>query len=116
MNRSAAAVVEIPVEVARSGRRVDRLRRRLAASGATTEEAVVLDLLDDDLEQARGAVDVISEYITRVETALREGRATRRDLVALALTGDPPGQADHLHGALASLRRRLARVAARLAV
>jgi hypothetical protein len=116
VNRSAAVVVEVPVDVARSGRRLDRLRRRLATSGATTEEAVVLDLLDDDLEQARAAVEAISEYVSRVETTLCDGRATRPDLVALALAGDLPGQADYLHGALASLRRRLARVAARLPV
>jgi hypothetical protein len=116
VNRSAAVVVEVPVETVRDGRRLDPLRRRLAANGATAEEAVVLDLLDDDLEEARGVLDAISEYVAGVEAALRDGRATRRDLVALALAGDLPGQADDLYGALASLRRRLARVAARLAI
>jgi hypothetical protein len=116
VSRSAAVVLDVPVEVARGGRRLDRLRRRLAASGATCEEAVVMDLLDDDLEEARSAVDLISEYIGRVEAALRDGRAARRELVALALSDDPAGEADRLHGSLASLRRRLARVASRLSV
>ncbi len=113
MKRSAVAVAQVGTEVAREP--MDRLRRRLAAGGAAAEEAAWMDFLEDDLEEAKVVLEAVSRYVASVAGALRDGRAARRELLALALSGDAPAaEAEHLHRTLASIRRRLARIAARL--
>jgi len=91
---------------------VDALRRRLA--GTTAREHVVLDFLEDDLRESRAALAAVAEYLTSVEGALADELPTPERLQALARAVDPVAQVDYLQTVLASARRRLAQVAARM--
>ncbi len=92
---------------------VEALRRRLA--GTTAREHVVLDFLEDDLRESRAALAAVSEYLSSVEGALAEDLPSPERLVALARAVDPLAQLDYLQTVLASVRRRLSQVAARMA-
>lgn len=91
---------------------VEALRRRLA--GTTAREHVVLDFLEDDLRESRAALAAAAEYLARVEGALAEEVPSPERLLALARSVDPAAQVDYLQTVLASVRRRLAQVAARM--
>jgi hypothetical protein len=86
----------------------------VAAAGGTTREAVLLDLLEDDLLVAEGALGALAEHLGRMARAVREGRAARRELDALAHASAPDARVDDLADSIAALRRRLAQLAARL--
>ena len=90
---------------------VEALRQRLA--GTTAREHVVLDFLEDDLRETRAALAAVVGYLAEVEGALaREPTADR--LLGLARAVEPVSQVDVLQNALASVRRRLSQVAARM--
>ena len=126
MNRARAAVVatvreaseEPSCENARparplgAARAVEALRQRLA--GTTAREHVVLDFLEDDLREARGAVGAVAAYLANVEGALADEATSSERLLALARSTGPAAQVDYLQSVLASVRRRLAQVAARM--
>jgi len=91
---------------------VEALRQRLA--GTTAREHVVLDFLEDDLREARGAVGAVAAYLANVEGALADEATSSERLLALARSTGPAAQVDYLQSVLASVRRRLAQVAARM--
>ena len=111
----AAAVAALPAG-GRAGSApadaVDALRRRLA--GSTAREHVVLDFLSDDLREAREALGALHGYLGRIEAVLGDAGVTQSKLLALALGGGPSEQLEYLGELLASVRRRLAQVAARM--
>lgn len=90
---------------------VDALRRRL---GSTAREHVVLDFLEDDLREARAALAGVAAWVANVEGALAEGSSTQDRILSLALGGRPGERIEELSHAIASVRRRLAQVAARM--
>ncbi len=115
MKRLAVAVAEVPMDLPLATTQdLDGLRRRLAGAGASAQEAVLVDFLEDDLREAEGALGIVTDYVGSIENALRDPRAGRRDLLALALGGGPVEQIEYLSTTLASLRRRLAQIAVRL--
>jgi hypothetical protein len=91
---------------------VETLRRRLA--GTTAREHVVLDFLADDLREARSSLGVLQGYLGRIESALGAADVSQQQLLSLALGGGPAEQLDYLAEVLASVRRRMAQVAARM--
>ncbi len=91
----------------------ERLRRRLAMCGGGPDDALSLDLLEDDLHEAECALAALGSYLSRVRRAVQDGRAGGRDLVALALAGDG-GRVETLESSLAALRRRVGRLGRRL--
>jgi hypothetical protein len=91
---------------------VDALRHRLA--GSTAREHVVLDFLSDDLREVRDAMGAVAAYVDAVEKTLSDGRTSQERLMALALGGGPIDEIEYLSTVLASVRRRLAQVAARM--
>jgi len=95
-----------------AARAVEALRQRLA--GTTAREHVVLDFLEDDLREARGAVGAVAAYLANVEGALADEATSSERLLALARSTGPAAQVDYLQSVLASVRRRLAQVAARM--
>jgi hypothetical protein len=105
---AAAPPVDRPADVAA----VDALRRRLASG--TARDHVVLDFLEDDLREARTALAGVASWLANVEIALGEGSPSKYQILALALGGKPTDRIDELTSALASVRRRLAQVAARM--
>lgn len=107
--RLALATVEAPP---RPEDAVDALRHRLA--GSTAREHVVLDFLSDDLREAREAMGAVAAYVEAVEKTLSDGRTSQDRLMALALGGGPIDEIEYLSTVLASVRRRLAQVAARM--
>ncbi len=113
MRRRTALAVAAPVERAPEAEgAVESLRRRLA--GSTAREHVVLDFLEDDLREARGALSAVAAYLANVEAALGDGTPTAQRLVSLVLGGGPGDRIEDLSSAIASVRRRLAQVAARM--
>jgi endo-alpha-1,4-polygalactosaminidase (GH114 family) len=113
MKTIAAAVATVTAGApARREDAVDALRQRLA--GSTAREHVVLDFLSDDLREARDAMDAVAAYVEAVEKTLADGRTSQDRLMALALGGGPIHQIEYLSTVLASVRRRLAQVAARM--
>jgi len=111
--RQAVAWADAPFELPRATREdLAALRRRIA--GATAAEAVILDFLEDDLREAEGALGEVTDYLGAVEEALRDPRAGRRDLLALAAGRGPVERIEYLAAMLESLRRRLGQVALRL--
>jgi hypothetical protein len=118
MNRKASvAVREVvvpsaapPAAPAEEGA-VDALRRRL---GSTAREHVVLDFLEDDLREARAALAGVAAWVANVEGALAEGAPSQQRILSLALGGRPGERIEELSQAIASVRRRLAQVAARM--
>jgi hypothetical protein len=93
------------------GGAVEALRQRLA--GTTAREHVVLDFLEDDLRETRAALAAVAGYLDEVEGALAREPAADR-LLDLARAVEPASQVDYLQNALASVRRRLSQVAARM--
>jgi hypothetical protein len=91
---------------------VDALRRRLASG--TAREHVVLDFLEDDLREARTALAGVAAWIASVEGALADGEPSQHRFLSLALGGRPGERIEELSSAVASVRRRLAQVAARM--
>ncbi len=91
---------------------IDALRQRLAGSAA--RDHVVLDFLEDDLREARGALAAVAAYVANVEAALSAGDAPQERMLSLALGGGPVDRLEYLATVLASVRRRLAQVAARM--
>ncbi len=91
---------------------VEALRRRLA--DPTAREHVVLDFLADDLREVRGALAAVAAYVANVEAALSDGAPSQHRLLSLALGGKPGDRIEELSSAIASVRRRLAQVAARM--
>lgn len=89
---------------------VDALRRRLASG--TAREHVVLDFLEDDLREARAALAGVAAWLANVEGALAEGAQER--ILSVALGGGPAERIEELSTAVASVRRRLVQVAARM--
>jgi hypothetical protein len=122
MSRKAAAVVAPSVAPARApapapapaadAGAVDALRRRLASG--TAREHVVLDFLEDDLREARAALAGVAAWLANVEGALAEGAPSQQRILSVALAGRTGERLDELASAIASVRRRLAQVAARM--
>ncbi len=111
MRRTTALAVATPAGREPAGP-VESLRRRLA--GSTAREHVVLDFLEDDLREARAALSAVAAYLANVDAALGDGAPTAHRLVSLALGGGPGDRIEDLSSAVASVRRRLAQVAARM--
>jgi hypothetical protein len=110
--RQALAWAEAPFELPRATPAdLAALRRRLVGGA---QEAVALDFLEDDLHEAEVALGAVTEYLGAVEEALRDSRAGKRDLLALAIGGAPLEKIEYLSAMVASVRRRLAQVASRL--
>ena len=91
---------------------VEALRARLA--GSTAREHVVLDFLEDDLREVRAALAAVVAYVANVEAALADGEPSQQRLLSVALGGKPGDRIEELAAAIASVRRRLAQVAARM--
>jgi hypothetical protein len=104
--KRVAAPAPVPVDA------VEALRRRLA--GQTAREHVVLDFLSDDLREAKGALAILTGYLGRIEGTVADPGVTQQKLLSLAISGGPIDQLDYLAEVLASLRRRLGQVAARM--
>ncbi len=109
MKRTAVAVALAPAHATTA---VDSLRRRLA--GSTAREHVVLDFLEDDLREARGALAGVTDFLDQVDAALREEAPSPERLAALAGAIGPAERIDYLQTVLVSVRRRLSQVAARM--
>jgi hypothetical protein len=115
MKTAALAFADVPFDLPRAtAADLDVLRHRLAAAGASAQEAILVDFLEDDLHEAEAALAAVTDYLAGIESALRDGRAGRRDLVALAKGAAPSEELEYLQTTLGSLRRRLTQVAARL--
>jgi len=113
MKRTSTATILAPTRTtAADAGAVEALRRRLA--GSTAREHVVLDFLEDDLRETRAALAAVTAYLDDVEGALARETPTADRLTALARAVDPAAQVDALQEALASVRRRLSQVAARM--
>ena len=116
--KSAVAVVEAEIASPAAPPRdpdagaVEALRRRLASG--TAREHVVLDFLEDDLREARAALAGIAAWIATVDGALAEPTPSQDQILSLALGGRPGAGLDELGTALASVRKRLAQIAARM--
>jgi hypothetical protein len=91
---------------------VEALRSRLA--GPTAREHVVLDFLEEDLREVRGALAAVAAYVANVEAALADGDPSQQRILGLALGGKPGDRIEELSQAVASVRRRLAQVAVRM--
>ena len=111
MKRVAVALAEDRAEGARD---LAGLRRRLARAGGGSQEAVLLDFLEDDLAESRRSLAEVREYLSRVEGALRDPRAARHRLLALARYFPAAQELEYLEATLGRLRRRLAQVSERL--
>lgn len=114
MKRTSTAEILAPTRttVAADTGAVEALRRRLA--GTTAREHVVLDFLEDDLRETRAALAAVAAYLDEVEGALGRETPTQERLLELARAVEPAAQVDALQEALASARRRLSQVAARM--
>ncbi|MGC3997249.1 MAG: hypothetical protein QM767_06955 [Anaeromyxobacter sp.] len=116
MSRTRTAFARIalaPATPAPSGPgAVDQLRERLA--GSTAREHVVLDFLEDDLREARAALAAVAAYVANVEAALADASPSQQRLLSLVTGGGPSERVEYLQTVLASARRRLAQVAARM--
>ena len=114
MKRTSTATILAPAGTTTSvdAGAVEALRRRLA--GSTAREHVVLDFLEDDLRETRAALGALAAYLDDVEGALSRETPTADRLAGLARALDPTQQVESLQDALASVRRRLAQVAARM--
>jgi hypothetical protein len=91
---------------------VEALRQRLAAG--TAREHVVLDFLEDDLREARAALAGVAAFLANVEGALGDETPSPERLSSLARSVDPAERVEYLQSVLASMRRRLWQVAARM--
>jgi hypothetical protein len=111
VKRAAVALAEAP---SCGVGELDGLRRRLAGAGTASQGAVLLDFLEDELREARGALGAIDGYVASVGAALADPKAGRRQLLALASTGRPAQEVAYLEATLGRLRRRLAQLSGRL--
>jgi hypothetical protein len=109
---ATAATLTIAPAAAPAPGGVEALRRRLA--GSTAREHVVLDFLEDDLRESRAALAAVDTFLSDVEAALGAEAPAPERLLALARAVDPAAQVDYLQTVLASVRRRLSQVAARM--
>jgi hypothetical protein len=91
---------------------VEALRQRLGSG--TAREHVVLDFLEDDLREARSALAGVAAWISNVERALADTAPSQQHILSAARGGAPGERIDALSQAVASVRRRLAQVAARM--
>lgn len=89
---------------------VEAMRRRLYRRSS---DRVLCDFLEDDLAQARAALDEISAYLDGAVEALREGALQPEQILDRADDPAPVAALDELGITLASLRKRLALVAGR---
>ncbi len=112
MKRTTAAVRSATATEAVDEGAVEALRSRLA--GPTAREHVVLDFLADDLSEVRTALAAVAAYVANVEAALADGEPSQARILSLALGGKPGDRIEELASAVASVRRRLAQVAARM--
>lgn len=76
-------------------------------------ERAALELVEADLRAVRAALVAVATYVADVEAALSEAAPTPERLEGLALGDGADEPLDELSTVLWSLRRRLARVAAR---
>ncbi len=106
------AVAPVPAPAAHPATAVEALRQRLASGSA--REHVVLDFLEDDLREARGALAAVAAFFANVEGALGADEPSRERLLSLAAGTGPAERIEYLSQVLASARRRLAQVAARM--
>ena len=108
MTRTAVAfprVAEAPAPA--SVTELRPLRRRLLLAGA---DPVMLDFVEDDLAEARGAIAALADRLNSVEVALRSSQTRGADLLALS-RADCEEELGGLEVSLANLRRRLAQLA-----
>ncbi len=111
--RQVVAWARAPVELPRATHAdLASLRRRLLA--ATTQDAVAVDALEDDLREAEAALGAVTDWLGAVEEGLRDPRVGKRDLLAMALGGSPVERIEYLGSTVQAIRRRLAQVSARL--
>jgi hypothetical protein len=92
------------------GEAIDGLRRRLFRRSS---DRVLCDFLEDDLVQAREALEGIGAYLDDLVETLGEGDGAPEQLFEKADDPAPIDQIDQLQIILSSLRRRLALVAGR---
>jgi hypothetical protein len=88
------------------------LRRRV--TGLTTREAVLADLLEDDLREAQGALSDVAAWLAGADRALSDPRCGKGDLLALAGGDGPLERLAYLETTVCWLRRRLGQLAVRL--
>ena len=108
----------------RSGRRLrarDRLMDRatreypknMALAGVRDVETLML-FIDDDLRETALALSQIEQYLVRTLALLERPAVDRADVKALASDQEVLDQLDVLNETLESMRRRMAKLAARL--
>jgi hypothetical protein len=90
--------------------RLDALRRR---AGATAREAVLTDLLEDDLREAQDALADVAAWLQAASRSLADPRCGRMDLVALARAEGAQDRLAYLETTLGWVRRRAGQLAAR---
>ena len=74
----------------------------------------MLDFLEDDLRESRAALAAVDAFLSNVEATLGSEAPSPEQLLDLARAVDPAAQVDYLQTVLASVRRRLSQVAARM--
>lgn len=112
-SRSSVALAEVPFDLPIATHAdLEQLRRRLVRPAS--HDAVEVDFLEDDLRQAEAALGAVTEWLGAVEQALRDPRARRRDLLALAGRAGPAAPVEALTAGAEAIQRRLCQVAARL--
>jgi hypothetical protein len=80
---------------------------------ARARERIVLELLEDELREVRSALAAAAACVAGVEAALGDGEPSRQRLPPVAPGGERGDRIEELAAAVASIRRRLARLAAR---
>jgi hypothetical protein len=114
VKRTALALAEAPGRATRRPGLLDPIRRRLAGAGGSAREAVLADLLEDDLDETAAALAALDRYLGIVRSELGAVRGDGRRLLALSALADPGPAVDRLDSTLAALRRRMAQLARRL--
>ncbi len=116
MTRKPTVTTAVPAPRTTSAERspgaVETLRERLPSAAA--REHTLLELLEHDLGEARGALEAVAAYVASVEAALSDARPSRHRLLGLALGGKPGDRVEALSAAVAGVRRRLAQIAVRM--
>lgn len=92
-----------------------REHRRVTRARDGSQEAVVLDFIEDDLLECRRALGAIDDHLGRIGAALNDPRSGRHQLLVLARYFRPAQEIEYLEATLGRLRRRLAQVSERLA-
>jgi hypothetical protein len=108
------AVAAVAMNV-RGGDRLDPLRRRFAVAGGSSIEAVLVDFLEDDLNEAEDLVGYVTAYLAMAARRLEDPLAREEDLVALLGEDEVLDAVVDLGRTVENVRRRLAQVACRLA-